>query len=123
MSRRRVSADEPGCCWEYGWDPARRTFYGELLAGCGEAESTLASYGSQVGGIDSVDALMYLMGVRLPAERVEALLHDRATDSEEIEVPLPSPVARLRAYGADPRHPGRVRVVAPGLRMVPDRVR
>jgi len=124
MSRRQVPADEPGCCcWEYGWDPARRTFYARLLAGCGGAEVTVASYGAPVGEIGSVDALMYLMGVRLAPERVEMLLRDRATDSEEVELDAGAQERRRRALHAELRPRGRVRVVTPGLRMVPDRGR
>ena len=86
MSRRSVSADEPGWTWEYGWDPARGTFYARLLAGEGAARRELAHFGSRVGEIRTSDALMYLMGVRLPADRIAVLEHDRLTDSEEVEV-------------------------------------
>ncbi|HVS44133.1 MAG TPA: hypothetical protein VMU20_17930 [Candidatus Dormibacteraeota bacterium] len=85
MSRRSVSADEPGWTWEYGWDPARGTFYARLLAGEGAARRELAHFGSRVGEIRTSDSLMYLMGVRLPADRIAVLEHDRLTDSEEVE--------------------------------------
>ena len=86
MSRRSVSADEPGWTWEYGWDPARGTFYARLLAGEGALRRELAHFGSRVGEIRTSDSLMYLMGVRLPADRIAVLEHDRLTDSEEVEV-------------------------------------
>ena len=85
MSRRHVSADEPGWTWEYGWDPSRGTYYARLLAGEGPARRELAHFGSRVGEVRTSDALMYLMGVRLPAERIAVLEHDRLTDSEEVE--------------------------------------
>ena len=85
MSRRQVSADEPGWIWEYGWDPARGTFHAQLLAGEGAGRRELARFGTRVGEVRSVDALMYLMGVRLPADRIEVLEQDRITDSEEVE--------------------------------------
>jgi hypothetical protein len=84
MSRRHVSADEPGLTWEYGWDPTRGTFYARLRADEGHGRE-LANFGSRVGEVRSVDALMYLMGVRLPADRISALEHDRLMDSEEVE--------------------------------------
>jgi hypothetical protein len=86
MSRRRVSADEPGWTWEYGWDPARRTYYARLLAEEGPGRRQIAHFGAAVGEISSVDSLMYLMGVRLTPERSAVLEDDRLTDSEEVEV-------------------------------------
>ncbi|MGH7748419.1 MAG: hypothetical protein ACREQ5_27230 [Candidatus Dormibacteria bacterium] len=85
MSRRHVSADEPGCTWEYGWDPQRETFFARLLAGGDPESPELAGFGTRVREIGSPDALMYLMGIRLPAERVAMLEEDRSTDSEEVE--------------------------------------
>jgi hypothetical protein len=109
MSRRSVSADEPGWIWEYGWDPARGTFYARLLAGEGAARRELAHFGSRVGEIRTSDALMYLMGVRLPADRIAVLERDRLTDSEEVEV-----VATRERTG--PRQGGRGRPEPRGQR-------
>jgi hypothetical protein len=102
MSRRSVSADEPGWTWEYGWDPARGTFYARLLTGEGAARRELARFGSRVGEIRTSDSLMYLMGVRLPADRIAVLEHDRLTDSEEVEAP-----ATAERPGARPWSGGR----------------
>ena len=96
MSRRHVSADEPGWTWEYGWNPSRRTFYARLLAGEGAARHELAHFGSRVGEIRTSDALMYLMGVRLPTDRIAVLEHDQLTDSEEVEAVASGPRCGLR---------------------------
>ena len=90
--------------WEYGWDPARGTFYARLLAGEGAARRELAHFGSRVGEIRTSDSLMYLMGVRLPADRIAVLEHDRLTDSEEVEArPAPSPRASRLGMVSAPR--------------------
>ncbi|HEX6493795.1 MAG TPA: hypothetical protein VF112_09805 [Candidatus Dormibacteraeota bacterium] len=102
MSRRRVSADEPGWTWEYGWDPARGTYYARLLPGEDMAPRELVHFGSRVGEIRTTDALMYLMGVRLPTDRIAVLERDRLTDSEEVEV-------AGAAGRTEPRHGGRGR--------------
>ncbi|MEA2670520.1 MAG: hypothetical protein QOG45_740, partial [Chloroflexota bacterium] len=85
MSRRHLTADEPGCTWEYGWDPQRQTFYAQLLAGEGPVQRELAHFGTHVCEIVSPDVLMYLMGMRLPAERLAVLEADRLTNSDEVE--------------------------------------
>jgi hypothetical protein len=85
MSRRHVSADEPGCTWEYGWDPEQQTFFARLVAGEDPGRCELARFGTRAGEIGSTDALMYLMGMRLPTEQLAALEHDRLTDSEVVE--------------------------------------
>ncbi len=117
MSRRHVSADEAGCTWEYGWNPERQTFYAQLLAGEAPLQRELARFGTGVREIDSVDVLMYLMGMRLPAERVAVLEQDRLTDSEEVEARhAPSPGAQ-RALLAG-RRGAAVATGAPRLRLV-----
>jgi hypothetical protein len=123
MSRRSVSADEPGWTWEYGWDPARGTFYARLLAGEGAARRELAHFGSRVGEIRTSDSLMYLMGVRLPADRISVLEHDRLTDSEEVEA-----LATAERPGARPWSGGRpeertARPGAPRLALATERAR
>ncbi|HEX3604995.1 MAG TPA: hypothetical protein VH134_03655 [Candidatus Dormibacteraeota bacterium] len=87
MSRRLLSADEPGCTWEYGWDPEQQTYYARLVSGEDPGGCELARFGTRAVVIDSTDALMYLMGVRLPGECVSVLEHDRLTDSREEEAP------------------------------------
>lgn len=86
MSRRRVSADEPGCTWEYGWDPEFQTYFARLVAADDPGRCELARFGTRIGEIGSTDALMYLMGMRLPTERLEVLEHDRLTDSDDVEI-------------------------------------
>jgi hypothetical protein len=104
MSRRHVAADEPGCTWEYGWDPQRQTFFAQLLAGEEPAQRPLARFGTGVRQVGSADALMYLMGIRLSAERIAVLEQDRLTDSEEVETPSGSLPAlwRMRSGGNAP---------------------
>ncbi len=101
MSRRTLSADEPGCTWEYGWDPGLQTFHARLLAGLDTPPAELIRFGTRVREIESPDALMYLMGMRLPADRLAALEHDRLTDSEEVEDRAPARgAARWQLSGA-----------------------
>jgi hypothetical protein len=123
MSRRHVSADEPGWTWEYGWDPARGTFYAQLLAGEGPVRREMAYFGSRVGEIRTADALMYLMGVRLPADRIAVLEHDRLTDSEEVEAARSAPRCGPR-QGSLPRSaPSGARAGAPRLVVASERAR
>ena len=123
MSRRSVSADEPGWTWEYGWDPARGTFYARLLAGEGAARRELAHFGGRVGEIRTSDSLMYLMGVRLPADRIAVLEHDRLTDSEEVEAVATAerPGARQGSRGRPEERTGRTGV--PRLAVAAERAR
>lgn len=121
MSRRRVPADEPGCSWDYGWDPLRQTFYAELVVTAAPAEAPLVRYGTAVREIPGVDVLMYLMGVRLSDERVAALHRDGASDSHEVDVDGSSPARRGRA-SVPARHRGSVRVARP-LTMAPEQAR
>jgi hypothetical protein len=97
MSRRHVASDEPGCTWEYGWDPQQQSFFAQLFTGDEPAQGELASFGTKVRQIGSIDTLMYLMGMRLSAEQVAVLEHDRLTDSEEVEVRSGSPLAMRRS--------------------------
>jgi hypothetical protein len=119
MSRRHVAADEPGCTWQYGWDPQRQTFYAHLLGGNEPAQRELARFGTQLQQIGSIDTLMYLMGMRLSAERVAVLEHDRRTDSEEIEVRSGSRLPLRRGALSGPPAGGR----ASRLELVSDQVR
>ncbi|MEA2615373.1 MAG: hypothetical protein QOE72_1156 [Chloroflexota bacterium] len=117
MSRRHLTADEPGCTWEYGWDPQRQTFYAQLLAGEEPVQRELAHFGTRVREIGSPDLLMYLMGMRLPAERLAVLEADRLTDSDEVEArPAPRSGAP-RALLTGRRDTGPVRRGAPRLGM------
>lgn len=86
MSRRHVSADEPGCTWEYGWDPEFQTYFARLLAVDDPGRCELARFGTRTREIGSTDALMYLMGMRLPSECLEILEQDRLTDCEDVEI-------------------------------------
>ena len=43
-------------------------------------------FGTTIGEIGSTDALMYLMGMRLPTDRLEVLEQDRITDCEDVEI-------------------------------------
>jgi hypothetical protein len=117
MSRRHLTADEPGCTWEYGWDPQRQTFYAQLLAGEEPARRELAHFGTRAREIGTPDVLMYLMGMRLPAERLAVLEADRLTDSDEVEArPAPDPGAR-RALLTGRRGTGPMRQGAPRMGM------
>lgn len=117
MSRRHLAADEPGCTWEYGWDPQRQTFYAQLLAGEEPVQRLLAHFGTRVREIGSPDILMYLMGMRLPAERLAVLEADRLTDSDEVEArPAPGRGAP-RALLAGRRGTAPMRQGAPRLGM------
>jgi hypothetical protein len=122
MSRRRVPADEPGCSWDYGWDPVHQTFYAELVITASPEESALVRYGTRRREIPGVDLLMYLMGVRLSDDRVATLHRDRAGDSHEEDVQGASRAAPSRRASAPPRHRGSVRV-ARALTMAPDQAR
>jgi hypothetical protein len=118
MSRRHLTADEPGCTWEYGWDPQRQTFYAQLLAGEAPVQRELAHFGTHVREIGSPDVLMYLMGMRLPAERLAVLEADRLTNSDEVEArPAFSPGAQ-RGLVAARRGTGAIRQGAPRLGML-----
>jgi hypothetical protein len=117
MSRRHLTADEPGCTWEYGWDPQRQTYYAQLLVGEEPVQSELAHFGTRVREIGSPDVLMYLMGMRLPAERLAMLEADRLTDSDEVEArPAPGSGAQ-RALPAGRRGTGTMRQGARRLGM------
>jgi hypothetical protein len=118
MSRRHLTADEPGCTWEYGWDPQRQTFYAQLLAGEEPVQGLLARFGTRVREIGSPDILMYLMGMRLPAERLAVLEVDRLTDSDEVEARPPPGRGAPRALLAGRRDTAPVRQGAPRLGMV-----
>jgi hypothetical protein len=77
----------------------------------------LAHFGTRVREIGSPDILMYLMGMRLPAERLAMLEADRLTDSDEVEGrPAPRPGVR-RALLAGRRGTVPVREGAPRLGM------
>jgi hypothetical protein len=122
MSRRRVPADEPGCSWDYGWDPPRQTFYAELVVTAAPAEGPLVRYGTGVREVLSVDVLMYLMGVRLSDDRVATLHRDRACDSEEVDVGGDRPPTRRRRTAAPARDHGSVRIARPPT-MAPEQAR
>ncbi len=116
MSRRHLTADEPGCTWEYGWDPQRQTFHARLLAP--DVEQELARFGTRVREIRSADVLMYLMGTRLPAERLATLEDDRLTDSEEVEPRVAARRGAERALLAGCGVAGPMRQDVPRLGMV-----
>jgi hypothetical protein len=122
MSRRRVPADEPGCSWDYGWDPLRQTFYAELVVTAAPAEAPLVRYGTQAHRITGADALMYLMGVRLSEDQVATLHGDRTSDSDEVDVGGDRPPTRRGRALTSARHRGSVRVARP-LTMAPERAR
>jgi hypothetical protein len=118
MSRRHLTADEPGCTWEYGWDPQRQTFYAQLLAGEGPVQRELAHFGTHVCEIVSPDVLMYLMGMRLPAERLAVLEADRLTNSDEVEARPASGAGAWRGLLAGRGSTEATRQGAPRLGMV-----
>ncbi|HEY2706357.1 MAG TPA: hypothetical protein VGL20_21955 [Candidatus Dormibacteraeota bacterium] len=118
MSRRHLTAEEPGCIWEYGWDPQRQTFYARLLAGEEPVEQELARFGTRVREIRSVDVLMYLIGMRLPAPRLATLEDDRLTDSDEVEPRAAAGPGAQRALLAGRRAAAPLRPGAPRLGIV-----
>jgi hypothetical protein len=121
MSRHHVAADEPGCSWEYGWDPELQTFYARLINEAVPQRGPMAGYGARPGAIRSVDLLMYLMGVRLSDRRIDALHRDRAGQPDEVEADLAGAAPASRSLSSGPRHRGGVRV-AHGPRVTSDRV-
>lgn len=103
MSRRRVSAIQPGWYWEYGWDPSLQTFFAQLLPADRDLDSPVEWYGGIRGAVPTVEDLISRMGVELSAEQIAQLEADRASQSEEVDLCLPAPLGGppLQVPGGD----------------------